>query len=72
MDGSVFFSLLLVYEWDGVRGLQSHIRIQNHGNPPCGFTIGIMYSCLILKVEPCSLIEYFVTSGQDFHIKLNN
>ena len=30
MNGSCF-SLSLVYEWGGVRGLQPHIRTQNHG-----------------------------------------
>ena len=30
MNGSCF-SLGLVYEWGGVRGLQPHIRTQNHG-----------------------------------------
>ena len=39
MNGSCF-SLGLVYEWGGVRGLQPHIRTQNHGKlppppPPC-------------------------------------
>ena len=37
MNGSCF-SLSLVYEWGGVRGLQPHIRTQNHGKltpPPC-------------------------------------
>ena len=32
------FSLGLVYEWVGVRGLQPHIRTKNHGKlppPPC-------------------------------------
>ena len=33
MNGSCF-SLSLVYEWVGVRGLQSHIRTQNHGKLP--------------------------------------
>ena len=27
----MFFSLRLVYEWGGVRGLQPHVRTQNHG-----------------------------------------
>ena len=35
----VMFLLGLVYEWGGVRGLQPHIRTQNHGKlpppPPC-------------------------------------
>ena len=34
-----FVLLRLVYEWVGVRGLQPHVRIQNHGKltppPPC-------------------------------------
>ena len=30
----VMFSLGLVYEWGGVRGLQPHIRTQNHGKWP--------------------------------------
>ena len=33
MNGSCF-SLSLVYEWGGVRGLQPHIRTQNHGKLP--------------------------------------
>ena len=33
MNGSCF-SLGLVYEWGGVRGLQPHIRTQNHGKLP--------------------------------------
>ena len=33
MNGSCF-SLGLVYEWGGVRGLQRHIRTQNHGKLP--------------------------------------
>ena len=33
MNGSCF-SLILVYEWGGVRGLQPHIRTQNHGKLP--------------------------------------
>ena len=33
MNGSCF-SLTLVYEWDGVRGLQPHVRTQNHGKLP--------------------------------------
>ena len=33
MNGSCF-SLSLVYEWVGVRGLQPHIRTQNHGKLP--------------------------------------
>ena len=33
MNGSSF-SLGLVYEWGGVRGLQPHIRTQNHGKLP--------------------------------------
>ena len=33
MNGSCF-SLSLVYEWGGVRGLQQHIRTQNHGKLP--------------------------------------
>ena len=38
MNGSCF-SLGLVYEWGGVRGLQPHIRTQNHGKlPPRGQT----------------------------------
>ena len=36
MNGSCF-SLGLVYEWGGVRGLQQHVRNQNHGKlPPRG------------------------------------
>ena len=35
MNGSCF-SLSRVYEWGGVRGLQPHIRSQNHSKlPPC-------------------------------------
>ena len=45
MNGSCF-SLGLVYEWGGVRGLQPHIRTQNHGKlppPPRGNVFG--YFC---------------------------
>ena len=35
MSGYVFFFLFrLVYEWGRVRGLQSHVRTQNHGKLP--------------------------------------
>ena len=33
MNGSCF-SLRLVYEWGGVRGLRAHVRTQNHGKLP--------------------------------------
>ena len=41
MNGSCF-SLSLVYEWGGIRWLQPHVRIQNHGKltPPVNLADG--------------------------------
>ena len=55
MNGSCF-SLGLVYEWGGVRGLQPHIRTQNHGKlPPPPPVEGTVYESIC---APQSAMEF--------------
>ena len=70
------FSLSLVYEWGGVRGLLSHIRTQNHGKlhpplpppPPPPRSESVMWEWLTLYRHQSTVLNSYSVNGAEQNV----